>query len=320
MPKIPVALQLYTVRDQMATDFQGTVRQVAQMGYAGVELAGTGGLSAEEMRDLLSETGLRAAGSHIGIADFERDLDGVIAYSQAIGNRYVGVPVLGREMRTPAGFGAAARRMNAIAKEVTAAGLTFYYHNHAFEFELVDGVRGVDILYGETDPELVKLEADVYWMAYAGEDPAALIRKYPGRFTLIHLKDMTGEGDARTYAEIGEGHLDFRPIFAASEEKDFRGMFRQALHQFDQVVFTRYLDNPRAVPPEELAAAAGEFSGRRYAIYSQPADALDAVRAAAAPDDLICVAGSFFIAAEIRRRLAIQPPPLPSKAEARDSA
>ena len=218
MPTIPVALQLYTVRDQLAIDFKGTVRKVAQMGYAGVELAGTGGLDVSEMRDLLSETGLQPAGSHVGLDVFESDLDGTISYNLAIGNPYVGVPALSGELRNPAGFHDAARRMNAIAKEVTAAGLTFYYHNHAFEFEVIDGVRGIDILYGETDPELVKLEIDVYWVAFAGEDPATLIRAHPGRFPLIHLKDMVGRGEDRTFAEIGEGTLDFGPIFAAGEE------------------------------------------------------------------------------------------------------
>ena len=92
MSQIPIALQLYTVRDETAKDFKGTVRKVAQMGYAGVELAGDGGLSAEEMSDLLGETGLKPAGSHVGLNLFEQQLDQVIAYNLAIGNLWVGVP------------------------------------------------------------------------------------------------------------------------------------------------------------------------------------------------------------------------------------
>ena len=217
MAVIPVALQLYTVRDELATDLSGTVRQVADMGYAGVELAGTGGLTATQLRDLLAETGLRPAGSHVGLPVFEESLDQVIADSLTIGIKYVGVPALSQDLRVPKGFRSVARRLNKIGAELKEAGLVLYYHNHAFEFKVIDGVRGIDILYGETDPDLVKLEIDVYWVQYAGEDPAAWIRAYAGRFPLIHLKDMVGVGDGRTFAEVGEGVIDFAPIFEASE-------------------------------------------------------------------------------------------------------
>lgn len=217
MSRIPVALQLYTVRDQLADDFCGTVRKVAEMGYAGVEFAGTGGLSATQMNDLLGETGLKPAGSHIGLGLFENELDEQIAYSKAIGNRFLGVPALPGDMRNPEGFRKVAAFMNRVGAQLAAEDLVLYYHNHAFEFDVMDGVRGLDILYGETDPALVKLESDVYWVVYGGEDPAELITRYAGRFPLIHLKDMIGEGDARTFAEVGEGSIDFEPIFAASE-------------------------------------------------------------------------------------------------------
>ncbi len=217
MSKVPVALQLYTVRDELAKDFKGTVRQVAEMGYAGVEFAGTGGLSASEMRDLLSETGLQPAGSHIPLDAFEKGLDEVISYNLDIGNGYVGVPYLPNDLHNPQGFRKLAAFLNKIGPTIKDAGLALYYHNHAFEFEVNDGVRGIDILLQETDPDLVKLECDVYWVYYAGQDPASLIRANAGRFPLIHLKDMTGAGDERTFAEVGEGVIDFEPIFAASE-------------------------------------------------------------------------------------------------------
>lgn len=228
MAQVPVALQLYTVRDETAKDFAGTVRKVAQMGYAGVEFAGTGGLSAEAMADLLAETGLAVAGAHIGLPQFEyalvagkamldQKMDDVIAYFQALGAKYVGVPALAREMRNPAGFHEAAAAMNRIGAEVKSAGMTLYYHNHDFEFQVIDGQRGWDILMAELDPSLVAFEIDCYWVTYAGLDPAALIQAHAGRFPLIHLKDMTGTGDSRTFAEVGEGHIDWQPVFAASE-------------------------------------------------------------------------------------------------------
>jgi sugar phosphate isomerase/epimerase len=217
MAKAPIALQLYTVRDELARDFQGTVRRVAEIGYAGVELAGTGGLTADEMSALLQETGLKVAGSHVGLDVLQKDTEAIAEYYGAIGARHVGVPALPRDLHNPQGFRQAAQAMNRVGAALKAAGITLYYHNHAFEFDTVDGERGIDILYGETDPELVTLEADVYWFAYADQDPAALIRQYAGRFELVHLKDMTGSGDERTFAEVGQGHIDFEPIFAASE-------------------------------------------------------------------------------------------------------
>ncbi len=222
MANVPIALQLYTVRDQTAIDFPGTVRKVAQMGYSGVEFAGTGGLNAVEMKDLLAETGLRPAGSHIALAAMEADLAGAIAFNRTIGNPWMGVPFLPNEMRNPDGFRQVAATLNRLGAEIKAAGLSLYYHNHAFEFDVHDGVRGWDILVAETDPALVGLELDCYWAVYAGEDPAALIRKSAGRFPLIHLKDMTGTGAERTWAEVGEGTIDWKPVFAASEAQGAR--------------------------------------------------------------------------------------------------
>ncbi len=95
--------------------------------------------------------------------------------------------------------------------------MALYYHNHAFEFEPLGGTTGMEILLAETDPELVGFECDVYWVQYGGQDPAAFIQAHAGRFPLIHLKDMVGEGDGRTFAEVGEGKIDFAAIFAAAE-------------------------------------------------------------------------------------------------------
>jgi len=217
MSKIPVALQLYTVRDQLATDFCGVVKKVAQMGYAGVEFAGTGDLSATEMNDLLGETGLKPVGSHIGLNLFQDQLDEQIAYYKAIGCKYLGIPALPHDYRTTKGFYEIASFMNKVGATLKDEGMTLYYHNHNFEFECVDDVTGMEILLGETDSELVKFEVDVYWVTYAGLDPATFINENAGRLPLIHLKDMIGEGDERTFAEVGEGTIDFEPIFVASE-------------------------------------------------------------------------------------------------------
>ncbi len=215
---VPIALQLYTLRDETAKDFPGTVRKVAKMGYSGIELAGTGGLSAAEMCDLLAETGLKVAGSHVMVNLFQEQLDELIAYYSAIGAKYVGIPALPGELRTVEGFKTVARLMNSAGKTMQDAGLALYYHNHAFEFDdLGGGVRGMDILWNETDPAVAFFEIDCYWAVHAGIDPAETIKAHAGRYPLIHLKDMVGTGDAHTFAEVGEGTIDLQPVFAASE-------------------------------------------------------------------------------------------------------
>lgn len=219
MAKIPLALQLYTVRDELAKDYAGTVRKVAEMGYPGVEFAGAGNLSAEETRDLLQETGLGVAGYHTSIEALETQFEDILCFCQIIGSKYVGLAYLPEDYRTVGGYRKAAQFLNKYGAVFKEVGLELYYHNHAFEFETLEGgQRGIDILYNETIPELVKLEIDVYWVQYAGESPAELIEAHSGRFPLIHLKDMTaGEGEQRTFAEVGEGILDFEPIFRAAE-------------------------------------------------------------------------------------------------------
>ncbi|HXT37393.1 MAG TPA: TIM barrel protein, partial [Chloroflexota bacterium] len=134
-----VGLQLYTVRDETARDFAGTVRKVAALGYLAVEFAGYGDLSAEDMRDLLAETGMRAASSHVGLAALEADFDRELAYCVTIGCPNLFLPWLPLEQRGSDFFAALAPRLNEYGRRARAAGVTFGYHNHDFEFALDDG-------------------------------------------------------------------------------------------------------------------------------------------------------------------------------------
>ena len=219
MAQIPVALQLYTVRDVAAEDFVGTVRQVADMGYAGVELAGeTGGMSPAELKSFLDDLGLKRAGSHTGLDLLEGDLQKVIDDNLAVGNPWVVCPWMPEERRQDAdGWRKAAEALTEIGGKVKAAGLQLCYHNHSFEFEQFEGQTGFDIFYEAADPELVMAEIDTYWVQHGGEDPAATIRRFAGRCPLVHLKDMTDDPEP-TFTEVGNGILDFQAIFAASVE------------------------------------------------------------------------------------------------------
>jgi sugar phosphate isomerase/epimerase len=219
MATVPVALQLYTVRDESARDFAGTLRRVAQIGYTAVEFAGYGGLAADEVTVLLSETGLRAASTHVGLAALEADLDQQIDYCLAIGCPYLVLPSLDPRWRGADGLRALAPRLNEWGRHCRERGVVFGYHNHAVEFARSDGRYLLDQLLDATDPALVVLELDVYWAAYAGADPAAYLRQRAGRVPLVHLKDMAPD---RSFAEVGDGTLDLPGIFAAAEDGGVR--------------------------------------------------------------------------------------------------
>ena len=218
MPKLPIALQMYTVREEAERDYAGTVRQVAAIGYAGVELAGRGGLSVRELRDVLQETGLRVCGSHVGIDQIEKDMAQVAEENLEIGNSRIVIPYLSEDRRQGAdGYKKTAATLNALGDTLRTQGLTLCYHNHAFEFEPLEGGQfGLDILLDNTDPMLVKAEVDTYWVLVGGQDPVAFVRKHKGRVPLMHLKDRdTADG---SFAELGTGDLPLDALIAAAPE------------------------------------------------------------------------------------------------------
>jgi sugar phosphate isomerase/epimerase len=212
-----LALELYTVRDETARDFAGTLRQVAAIGYRAVETAGYGDLSPEALERLLNETGLRMVAAHVGLAALEEDLQRQIAYARAGGAEYLVVPWLPPELR--ADIDGLARRLQVLGHRVRDEGLRLAYHNHDFEFARDGDGYLLDRLLAAVDPDLLALELDAYWAVYAGVDPLAYLRRHAGRVPLVHLKDMTPD---RSFADVGEGTLDIRGIVAAAREAGTR--------------------------------------------------------------------------------------------------
>ncbi len=209
-----IGLELYTVRDETARDFAGTLRRVAALGYKAVEFAGYGGLSAEQQRDLLAETGLIAAAAHVGLDVLTQTPDDAIAYCRAIDCRYLVLPGLPDEQRTPDALRALAPLLDDLGRRCQDQGVIFGYHNHDWEFAgHAERAALLDLLLDATDPALVTLEFDAYWAVYAGADPVAYLQRRSGRVPLVHLKDMTPE---RTFADVGEGTLDMGAIIAAA--------------------------------------------------------------------------------------------------------
>ncbi|GBF75642.1 hypothetical protein PA598K_04062 [Paenibacillus sp. 598K] len=220
MSKMGIGVQMYTVRDAASADMEGTLRQIAEMGYEGVEFAGYAGVPADRMRDLLQELNLKAIGSHVSLDSLINDLQGEIAYLKTIGATYAIIPYVGEEVRESAEtWQALFDRMQSIGETMKENGLTLCYHNHAFEFDLkIDGEYVFDAMYSKLDAAVLQCEMDLGWVQYAGEDPLAYIAKYAGRLPLLHLKDFReGPKDQPIdTVELGQGDLSLLPIIEAA--------------------------------------------------------------------------------------------------------
>jgi sugar phosphate isomerase/epimerase len=208
-------LQLYTVREETQTDMLGTLRRLAALGFKNLEFAGYGNATPRDIRRTLDDLGLRAVAAHVGLAQFEAG-SGVFDELHTLGCRYAVVPYTPAERRETADqVRRLAGQFNTWAAQARAAGLGFAYHNHDFEFAPLDGSDFFSILLDAADPDLVKLELDLCWAQYAGQDPVALIRRHAGRVPLLHMKDLTA-GEPGEVAIVGEGILPWDAIIAAA--------------------------------------------------------------------------------------------------------
>ena len=220
-----VGIQLYTVRRDMQQDFEGTLARVAEVGYREVEFAGYFGRSAPDVRAVLARVGLTAPSSHVGLPDFRRDADGVIATASAIGHSYLVVPWLDvAERKTLDDYRRIGQELNRLGEKVRAAGMRLGYHNHDFELARIDGRIPLDVLLEEADPNLVVLELDLYWSVKGGVDPVAYVAQHPGRVHLVHVKDSAGAPEHRM-VDVGKGTINFGQIFARREQAGIRHAF-----------------------------------------------------------------------------------------------
>jgi sugar phosphate isomerase/epimerase len=218
MPRQPLAVQLYTLRNEVAKDYIGTLRAVAELGYGAVELVTLGDFHAEALRAELDTFGLRVAGMHVLFEQLEQQLDAVLSDAKALGAPYIVCPwVPEQHRRSEESFRALAKLLGRIGQVCSTQGIPLCYHHHHYELQPFGSTNGLEILFDETDPQSLHAEIDVYWAAFAGVDPVALIRRMAGRVPLVHLKDMAGDA-ARSFAEVGAGSLDFPAILAACRE------------------------------------------------------------------------------------------------------
>jgi sugar phosphate isomerase/epimerase len=218
-------LQLYTLRDQLEKDVSGTIQQVGRIGYKDVEIYSLYGKSPTEFTRILSDNGITASSGHYMLEDVETGWSQHIEDAQTLGLKFmVNAILLPEQRKSFDDYKRLVEVFNRAGETTQKAGIQFCYHNHNFEFTRYGDTTAYDYLLNTLDPKLVKFEMDCFWVTHAGEDPVAYLRKYPGRFPLLHIKDMkdkpapTHELDARMglFAPVGHGTIDWKRIFLAA--------------------------------------------------------------------------------------------------------
>ena len=223
-----IGVQLYTVRDMMKTDFEGTLEKVAAIGYNEVEFAGYFDHQPKDIRAILDKLHLTAPSEHVSYEVVQNRWPETLDAAHVVGHNFIVCPSIDEaDRKKAAGYKNAAELFNRAGEASKKAGIQFAYHNHSWEFVPLadsDGKFGYDILLNETDPKLVKMEMDLCWITVAGQDPLTYFNRYPGRFPLVHVKDWTkgpdgkmGEKDGHM-ADVGSGAIDWKPLFAQSKK------------------------------------------------------------------------------------------------------
>lgn len=239
-----VGLQLYTVRDAMEKDFSGTIARVASTGYKEVEFAGYFDHSPKDVRAIVDKNGLTAPSCHIGYEVVEKQLPQTIDAAHIVGHTYIVCPWIDEKLRkAPDGWKRVADFFNRAGATTKKAGIQFGYHNHTFEFQpdpLLGGKLPYDFLLDNTDPNLVKMEMDLCWISVTGHDPVAYFKKYPGRFPLVHVKDVKEIPKAvpgktqefvdtsfekQVMTDAGSGVIDWKRILSHSDEAGIKHYF-----------------------------------------------------------------------------------------------
>ena len=219
-----IGLQLYTVRDQLQTDFDGTLAKIAQIGYKNMEFAGYYDRTPEQVRATLDRLQLVSTSSHIGAPLMRQDAAAQIKSAKTIGQDYITIPSynFGKDL---AGWRKGVAEFNQWGAMCRDAGIKLAYHNHNFEFAPLEGTTGYEILQNEVDPKLLDFELDLYWARFADQDPIALFAKYPGRFAMWHVKDMVVNGTEKGMSPVGKGTIDFKSIFAHAKQSGMKYFF-----------------------------------------------------------------------------------------------
>jgi sugar phosphate isomerase/epimerase len=242
---LPIGLQLYSVRNLLPKDYEGTLRQLGALGYREVEAAGFFGHSPSEVKQAMDHASLRCVSAHYPLKDLLPKVDEVIQFGKDLGLKYIvcASPWLKDPSRVKDPGSRAARdamtlddwrwnaeQFNRIGERVNAAGIRFAYHNHTAEFRAEKGVVFYDELLRATDPAKVTMEMDCGWVVVGGKKPADYLTRYPTRFSMLHVKDfnmsgVTASSEPPPSTEMGRGTIDYRPIFEAAKKTGIEHAF-----------------------------------------------------------------------------------------------
>jgi sugar phosphate isomerase/epimerase len=236
---IPLGLQLYSVRDLLPKDYDGTLHKIASVGYREVEAAGFYDYTAAQVKKSMQESGLRCVSAHYPYGKLAPSVDEIIPYAHELGLEYIICSSPGaKDASQPSGAHKVlslddwrwnADQFNQIGEKFKKAGLQFGYHNHDFEFHPENGVRPYDELLRLTDPAKVTMELDCGWVVVGGANPIDYLKNHPARFSMLHVKDFKpttpGRSARPTPTELGRGTIDYKPIFAAASRAHVRHIF-----------------------------------------------------------------------------------------------
>ena len=218
-----IGVQLYTVRRAMQQGVEQTLAQVAKIGYQEVEFAGYFRKTPAEIRAILDANGLTSPSAHSAdLPSIRNRFAQVLEAATVIGHHTVICASLPTSEETADGYKRAAAEFNKAGEEAAKAGLKFGFHNHEEEFKPLGSTNGYDILLAECDPKLVTMQLDLYWTVKGGKDPLAYFAKYPGRFSSVHVKDMTAAG---AMVDVGAGQIPFAKYFAQSKKAGIRNYY-----------------------------------------------------------------------------------------------
>lgn len=234
----PIGIQLYTLKDLFSKDVKGTLKIVADTGFTEVEAYGYDngsifGLSYKEFGAEARQLGLKVVSGHYGTGQSAPDKKGTpfneweraVNDAKEIGQQYTGVAWLDESERNSLdALKRTCEILNKAGEVGRQYGVRLAYHNHAFEFEKLEGEIMYDVMLRELDPALVTMEMDLYWVVFAGFDPLVYFKNHPGRFELWHVKDMD-KADRSKNSDVGSGSIDFKPIFAAAEQSGMKNFF-----------------------------------------------------------------------------------------------
>ncbi len=257
----PVAIQVYSVREDAKKNLYATLKKIKEMGYDGVEFAGLYNHTPEEVRDMCADIGLVPISAHVPYVDMVADPEGVLSQYATIGCKYVAVPYLIPEHRPDSDqFPTVIENIAKIGAVAKKLGIQLLYHNHDFEFMKLNGKYALDVLYDEVSADLLQTELDMCWVNVGGEVPAEYLLKYSGRSPVVHLKDFYGEKSDDMYELIGiekkapqrPANFEFRPV--GSGKQDFPTILKAAEQAGAQWVVVEQ-DNPSmGLTPMECAA------------------------------------------------------------------